>query len=646
MNARWLFGLYVFAAGVANAQRPPGADTIAASAALDSLSIVSQLKDRVQHHSDDSTAWHHLGMVAWTLSVRAQSLNPPPGLDASKLGRLADSSLRMAAAIAPLNVDFRVDVGRYLLGAGVAISRVAARGQFEKALAAARRTGAAPALRARTALAVGRTYWWRYDIFANRRIVTADGGTPRSVSDAMQPLAKSADVLDFLDKAQQAANMIEQDQRGNQAVVHIDPQSMSQQSVDKILAMHGATGSVGQQFNILPQTSFKEARQLLEASTQDLPPEAEGMADFEYAYSLFREAYAADPTYPGAFRAMAMVAADRNRWTDLASLAREQIRIAPHDSLAWLSLGLAAHRLSLDVESRAAFDTALNIMSPAERDRLDNWRRVRSPRSEMPRSEGSEMERSTLERLYWMLANPVWADNAAETKVEFLSRVTYAELRWTVEEFGLSGADTDRGDIHIRYGPPEKIIVIGPSGATGDADVVSFWLYSSGLMFAFRGMPTFGTAHTALGDGGIVESIRQTQPVRWDNVSSVVTDSVPAQVARFRAGVDSVDIVVAALLPAPETIRQSMEVMSPVRRYFWLRHAPTRPQSQRCCHRRLRRCVRLVASRGAGTFHIPRGRVWRNREACRPRGWSGRGGVVRVSASRLWHQRSHGHERC
>jgi hypothetical protein len=89
-------------------------------------------------------------------------------------------------------------------------------------------------------------------------------------------------------------------------------------------------------------------------------------------------------------------------------------------------------------------------------------------------------------------------------------------------------------------------------------------------MFAFRGMPTFATAHTAYGDGAIVDALRQVQPVRWDNVMTPRTDSLPVQIARFRAGPDSVDVVAAAMLTPADTIKRSMEIVGDVRRYFWL----------------------------------------------------------------------------
>jgi hypothetical protein len=71
-------------------------------------------------------------------------------------------------------------------------------------------------------------------------------------------------------------------------------------------------------------------------------------------------------------------------------------------------------------------------------------------------------------------------------------------------------------------------------------------------MFAFQGMATYATARTPGADQSMVHQLTQAIPVRWDNLASVASiDSMPAEVARFRGGKDSVDIVVNAATPAP-----------------------------------------------------------------------------------------------
>jgi hypothetical protein len=62
----------------------------------------------------------------------------------------------------------------------------------------------------------------------------------------------------------------------------------------------------------------------------------------------------------------------------------------------------------------------------------------------------------------------------------------------------------------------------------------------------------------------------RAQPVRWDNVVMPVIDSLDTQVARFRSGNDSLDVLVAANFRV-DSIRASQAVRGPVRgEAFWM----------------------------------------------------------------------------
>src|SRR6185503_9615253 len=118
----------------------------------------------------------------------------------------------------------------------------------------------------------------------------------------------------------------------------------------------------------------------------------------------------------------------------------------------------------------------------------------------------------------------------------------------------------DRGNIYVRYGPPDMIAVLGPIPRDGSAEITTIWIYRNGLMFAFKGMATYATASTHGDDMAMVTTLTHEIPVRWDNLVSAQVDSMPAEVARFRAGKDSVDIVVAADPPANTAVSGNANV--------------------------------------------------------------------------------------
>lgn len=525
------------------AQNPRGADTLSPRAIADSQKILRGLQERVRSNSQDAAAWHQIGTIAWALGARARAANPPADLDATRLLVLADTALRVAAAAAPGKSYYRLDVGRFLLAQDNPITRAAAGGQFSKALDAARAAHDSAGIGA-AAVEYGRTFWRTYDRFQNRRISTSGIDVGRSISDAMQPVARAAGAM-------QAAA----------AAASLDP------------------GGSDASFDALPQTSMKDVRQTIENATMALPSDVNGAAEYAHAEQLFAEAYRVAPSNPRTFRSMAMLLADSARWRELDSYAREHTRALPWDPAGWLALGLALHREGQSRAAAGAFDSAMTCLSPTERARFDRLDRVLRPADTARIARSPATDHLALARMYWLFADPLWSREGNESRVEFLARVEFADLRWTVEELGLRGADTDRGDIFIRYGPPDVVASIGP-GVTGDmTDVVTFWLYKSGLMFAFSGMPGYGSARTPNGDVKMVGAFKDAQPVRWDNLADFTVDTLPTQVARFRVGRDSIDVIVATR-PNVAAIVKASEVREAAHSWFWLLSGGTVPVVQ------------------------------------------------------------------
>jgi GWxTD domain-containing protein len=271
-----------------------------------------------------------------------------------------------------------------------------------------------------------------------------------------------------------------------------------------------------------------------------------------------------------------MLLADSSRWRELESFSQTHIKAIPWDPQAWLALGLALQREGKSKDASAAFDSGMTNMTPQERSRLDRLERVLRPMDTARVARGGAGDHAALEKMYWLFADPLWSREGNESRIEFLARVEFAELRWTVEELNVHGADTDRGDKYIRYGPPDMIAAIAP-GVNGDfTDIVTYWLYKSGLMFSFSGMSTFGTARTPQQDEKMVGGILNAQPIRWDNIAELKVDTIPVQVARFRGGNDSVDVLVAAR-PNSSAIAQASDVNERVRDWYWLLQGGTVP---------------------------------------------------------------------
>ena len=503
------------------AQGPLGADTLNAGAIADSQKVLVAIDKLIEKNPKDAAAWNHRGMVAWLLSDRSKGPNPPPGLDKTTLGRMADTSLRIAAQLAPTNVYYRLAVGRFLLASGMAITRYSAPGFFDAALTIARKGTDSGAL-AEAAIESGRVRWRRYDALANRRIETKPGAAVRSISQAIQPANSSPDADDL------------------------------------------AT----------PQMSMKSVLDAIETGSMPLPKDVTGAADLAAAATLFLEAYAAAPASARTFRAVGMVLAEKESWHELELFAKKHLTTVPWDPWGWMSLGLALQRQNQSKFAATAFDSAMVYLAPAERARLDRLERVLPASDSARRASGAAPASAAVANFYWLLADPLWSRDGNESRIEFLARVTYAELRWTVDELKVRGADTDRGDIFVRYGPPNLIAVFGPTVSSSnytaieEMNVSTVWAYPTGLIFVFNGAPTFATAHTAKSDVAMVGAIKQSLPVRWDNLASVRVDSMATQIVRFRGGRDSVDLFV-AMEPPVDSMRASSAPGATLRGDVW-----------------------------------------------------------------------------
>jgi len=460
----------------------------------DTASAIALLDSSVRATKRDAAAWHLLGLLRWEQARRARNPNYMKDQRAIRLLMGADTALRLATQFAPDSARYWMALSRFNLQSGVSTMRFAASGEVTNAVEAAEKTGDGTML----SIALdeqGMFAWRRYEAVANRAF-TNDGQRIQIEQATNWPRDKALDFVKSI------ASKIE-------------------------------------------------------------PPT--GTADYTDAFNRFTRAVAADSTSLRASRHLYMALAERQRWSELLSIADRRARQFPLDNQARLARGLALHRLSRAAESRAAFDSALAMMDDEERDRLTRFTRILRPKAtELSRNVGGdstaymklpEGQRRGLEEMYWFMNDPLTLTNENEYRLEFLSRVVFADFRWTDEDQNLRGADTDRGDIYVRYGPPDyEVTTAGGTWQPGGVTLV--WSYKAGFTFFFDIIPGFATSKLARNDRDNADQIRNTVPVAWTNLAStVVIDTIPVRIARFRAGRDSADAVVAAAFPVDSLVK-------------------------------------------------------------------------------------------
>jgi GWxTD domain-containing protein len=307
--------------------------------------------------------------------------------------------------------------------------------------------------------------------------------------------------------------------------------------------------------NIKDRTALRDPRtigyfinsQTIRTASQDWS----GQVEYFKAWDAFSESLLTDPSNESALRHGYMALADRKRWVEMEHLARVRLNQDSTDAWAWLAYGLAAHRLDDDAVSSKAFRAGLGLLPDRERARYDRLSRIFTTKDSVETADLPPAEQVNLQRMYWLMADPLWAQADNAHRLEFLSRVVYAEFCFGVEEFDIHGADTDQGEVYVRYGPPPAVISIPADPfVTHTQDIRVLWWYAADEAFLFDQLPTYGVVTLEPDDKREVRHLRDTIPVVWRNAGDThLVDSINVNAVRFRAPGDSGDVFVAAQVP-------------------------------------------------------------------------------------------------
>ena len=468
--------------------RPADVSLIADSVANhgDSLAAYKMLDSALRANKRDASAWHRYGMMAWSMSRSTRGQFINSSPQGIRWLLAADSAMHLAVTFAPESASFWRDLAKFYLNSGSVFVRLRAEDYITKGLKQAEKSGN-PMLIAELADERGMILWRRYEGDANRGVLDEQAGASSSY-----------------DAAQAAGGVaIRRDQM------------------------------------LQPARSFS------------------GFADYSESLQLFERAVRTNPLNARARHHIYMALAERKNWQELLAASSQQLKNAPWDYEGYLAIGLANQRLNHGELAAAAFDSALVLMSPEARTEYTRATRILPPHSfgQNRATDSTDFikltagaQKSTAD-LFWAIVDPLAASPTNEFLTEFHARVAYSDLRWTSDDLDHRGANTDRGDIHIRFGPPDRII-----GADGG----SMWRYNSGFNVFFSEPPSFGTGRIPMAGKTAAEMYINDNPVRWDNVPiSHMIQNIGVRVTAFRSAADSLDVVVAADIPTGDMVKDN-----------------------------------------------------------------------------------------
>ena len=476
----------------------------------DTAGAVALLETRVRRSMRDAVSWHRLGHLYWEQARATRKGGYNSDARSIRLLQAADSALRLATQFAPDSARYWLNLGRFNLESGVSTMRFAGTQQADKALSVAKHYGDA-LLTAEAEDQAGQAAWRRFEATSNRALI------------------------DPLNRLQLGPNG---------APTASDPTAL----------LNPENGLNAGAFN------RNLGRDYVMSVVKHLIKPPTGAADLETAHAHFRNAMQMNPASTRYARHLAMTLATRKQWEELRRLAAERAQAFPFDAESRLTLGLALWRSNQTEASRAAFDSALALLDEREQARLTSITRVLRPGNPIAKARaGSGMDSLTyvklspaqqqvMARAFWESNDPLASTTENEMQLEMLARVVYADLRWTDDILGYRGADTDRGRIFVRYGPPDLEITMGSaltaSRSGGEAGVTLVWSYDFGVTFFFDLRPGFASADIAMYDQPFVEGMFEQRPLSMHNLAVARdVDSLPLRPVQFRAPGDSMDVV-------------------------------------------------------------------------------------------------------
>ena len=274
--------------------------------------------------------------------------------------------------------------------------------------------------------------------------------------------------------------------------------------------------------------------------------------DFMKAERFFKSAIKSDSSYFDAYIHLANMYEDIGEPTKGVSYLKKVIDLDPNNKDAILLLGLMYYKTSQLDSSSAAYKTALNLMDEKERNDFKYQSASFLVQNNLVEKLNVPADREFEQTInnFWRVSDPLFLTDYNERLLEHFSRVTYSNLKFSVEELGLSGWDSDRGETVIRYGEPIKRIrhrpYINAGGRTQLMLKTDFWYYKDKVLgfvdeywnenYRFSS-PRPGSRHVSQFPGDadfFMNDLRRNEPESYEPKFNGPVIQVPFNIVQFK----------------------------------------------------------------------------------------------------------------
>ena len=315
---------------------------------------------------------------------------------------------------------------------------------------------------------------------------------------------------------------------------------------------------------IVAQRRLHYTREFLEQLAR--PIERAAFVDRREAEEYFRRALAAQPAHEASAVALMALLYDQKRYDEMLTIAAPSLQQADATARIYLAAGLAEYKRGQFAEADRLYENALKQLTPDVRAEVLDLGRILRKGDSIRVAGVNPSERARTDSAFWEAADPMLSTPHNEARLEFLSRMAYADLFFTDAETRQLGWRTDRGLILARYGEPPVLATFPPSTDVDAGDaigrVITVWFYPRAeVEFVFFGPPAINSASFAGNYRGFAEERRDASPFMLDNLPFVMAvDSLPTQLARFRGPTARETEVVVATSINPSRLYRGAEI--------------------------------------------------------------------------------------
>lgn len=181
--------------------------------------------------------------------------------------------------------------------------------------------------------------------------------------------------------------------------------------------------------------------------------------DFKYAVKALNNAIKYDSLNPNPYLLISSIFEDNDKPEKGIPYLQKLVRIYPDNKEAHLNLGLLYYRNNQVDSAYFEYQKALNLMSDSERTDF-TYNSVKILLDPYLKNRMNDIPKNQLKNViykFWKSRDPLYLTPYNERLLEHYTRVTYANLRFSVPGMGIIGWKTDRGITVIKYGiPPIK----------------------------------------------------------------------------------------------------------------------------------------------------------------------------------------------